>query len=101
MACQVHVGPSGDVTVRGTDVTDIHKPDVLCELLGVHGISLCCSSEGTFQCGEYLYAFSGLPDTAPKAMQGVAVCMNSAMQRAWRAAGQHGCCVSSLFRNAW
>ena len=35
-----------------------------------------------------MYVFSGLPETAPKAMQGVAVCMNAEMQRAWRAAGQ-------------
>ena len=84
-------GENGDLSFRGTDVD---KPDVLCELLQSHGISLCCISEhrwkgeGTIVCGDYMYVFSGLPETAPKAMQGVAVCMNAEMQRAWRAAGQ-------------
>ena len=91
LACQISVGNNGDLSFRGTDVD---KPDVLCELLHSHGISLCCISEhrwkgeGTIVCGDYLYVFSGLPETAPKAMQGVAACMNAEMQRAWRAAGQ-------------
>ena len=119
------MGNNGDLSFRGTDVD---KPDVLCELLHSHGISLCCISEhrwkgeGTIVCalrlldpwgeapnpspksrnpppegprlclepqgGDYFYVFSGLPETAPKAMQGVAACMNAEMQRAWRAAGQ-------------
>ena len=85
------MGNHGDLSFRGTDVD---KPDVLCELLQSHGISLCCISEhrwkgeGAIVCGDYMYVFSGLPETAPKAMQGVAVCMNAEMRRAWRAAGQ-------------
>ena len=85
------MGNHGDLSFRGTDVD---KRDVLCELLQSHGISLCCISEhrwkgeGTIVCGDYMYVFSGLPETAPKAMQGVAVCMNAEMHRAWRAAGQ-------------
>ena len=45
-------------------------------------------AEGTLSYGVYIYVYSGLPENAPKAMQGVAICMNSIMQRAWRAAGQ-------------
>ena len=57
--------------------------------------------EGTLSYGVYIYVYSGLPENAPKAMQGVAICMNSIMQRAWRAAGNSVrakavlCCMSN------
>ena len=92
MHCQVSVSPGGEVNLEGSDVD---RPKLFCELLRKHNMSLCCVSEhrwrgeGTLQCGDYLYVFSGLPADAPKAMQGVAVVMNEAMQVAWRRAGSY------------
>ena len=90
MHCQNTVSSDGELRHEGSDVD---RPELLCELLGKHKMSLCCISEhrwrgeGTLQCGDFLYVFSGLPAEAPKAMQGVAILMNSEMQLTWRRAG--------------
>ena len=58
MHCQVLVSPGGEVNLEGSDVD---RPELFCELLRKHNMSLCCVSEhrwrgeGTLQCGDYLY----------------------------------------------
>ena len=93
MHCQTTISLEGELRLEGSD---IDRPQLLCELLlRKHRISLCCISEhrwrgeGTLQCGECLYMLTCLPAESPKAMQGVAVLMDSEIQVAWRRAGSY------------
>ena len=69
------------------------KPYDVCDTLARHNISLAALSEvrwkgsGSIQLGDYLCHFSGLPEAAPVAQQGVGIMLNPAMTSAWKAAG--------------
>ena len=89
MQTKIH-NVGGELCFEGAEPT---KPYETCDLLAAHDISLCAMSEvrwkgqGTLSAGEYLYIFSGLPEEAPVSLYGVAIALNPAMQKAWRAAG--------------
>ena len=71
------------------------KPGEVCEVLRAHHMSLCAMSEtrwkgqGSIEQGDYTFLFSGLPDTAPQSIYGVAFALNSEMQRRWKEAGSY------------
>lgn len=81
---------NGILQVEGADPT---KPYEICTLLAQHKISLAALSEvrwkgtGSIQLGNYLCLFSGLPEAAPVALQGVGIVLDPSMTRAWRQAG--------------
>ena len=83
---QVVVGESGTLRIEGSDP---EKPQTFCDTLDQAGISLCCISEvrwkgeGTITVGNHLIIYSGLPEGAPKAEQGVGIVLNNDMQLAW------------------
>ena len=62
-----------------------NKPFELCDLLAQHNISPAALSEvrwkesGSIQLGDYLCLFSGLPQAAPVALQGVGFVLNPQM----------------------
>ena len=82
----------GVLTVEGAIAT---KPGEVCEVLRTHNISLCAMSEtrwkgsGSIAQEDYVFLFSGLPETAPKSMYGVAFALNTDMQRCWKEAGSY------------
>ena len=82
----------GVLTVEGAIAT---KPGEVCEVLCAHRISLCAMSEtrwkgsGIFEQEDYVFLFSGLPESAPKSMYGVAFALNKGMQRCWKEAGSY------------
>ena len=85
-----HHNNQGNVQIKGKDPTKI---DVLCEELGNRNISLCAISEhrwkgeGSYQVNQdWMFVFSGIPETSERSMYGAGVLLNREMAHAWREA---------------
>eukprot|EP00438_Fugacium_kawagutii_P023267 Skav224632 [mRNA] locus=scaffold1903:100066:110704:+ [translate_table: standard] len=87
---QVRVGEDGNLVLEGADP---EKPRAFYDTLAAAGIELCCISEvrwkgeGAIKINDHLVIYSGLPETAPQAQQGVGIVLNERMQQAWAKAG--------------